>query len=165
MNDLQNAAESVSRLSRLLKGLPELGDALTRLGSLEQAEAEANARIAAANEKETAARERAIAIERDTDDAIEAAKRLADSTVAKATEDAKAIVAAARGQAAKVAADAQVELEAIAAKVKATNAKVDAAEKRLADITAKGDKEAELLLALEDRIAKAREAAKALIEG
>lgn len=168
MSELIQAATTIREIAVKLRGFELAAAALERVGSFEQAEAEAKA----AAEKAKADASEALA---DLDAArkeAEMARAEGDKAKAKAIEDADRIRAEAAESGAKLVSDAQAESERIIEQGRSKAAEhmrnvldqVEAAEKRLEEVTARGvERERALVIAenalaaTEAKLAKARE--------
>jgi hypothetical protein len=121
--------EAIQRISIALRGMNELAEVLTRAGSMEQAAAEAEARMQAAQRDEGLAVEARQQAEQDLkglEEAIMDKSMAADAearrVVSDAHEQAKTIVAAAEDAASRLTADAMAAAQAA---VDASNRAVD----------------------------------------
>lgn len=176
MSDLIQAATTIREIAVKLKGFELAAAALERVGSFEQAEAEAKAAA------EQAKADAALALS-DLDVArADAEKMRADGEAARAAAivDADRIRAEAAESGAKLVSDAQAEAERIIEQGRSKAAEhmrnvldqVEAAEKKLEEVTARGvERERALVIAenalaaTEAKLAKAREQIESLLKG
>jgi hypothetical protein len=154
MNKTLKAADEVRKLTRMFQALGEVVEVLDRVGSLEQAEIEASARIdrlnvSAAELMQRSNADRATAeaqlaeIKQAGSDAaahaqqvLDAAREDAAAIVAKAQSDAKAMI----GAAGEVVADADAARAEAEARVREADAKLDDIEARYAKAQAQVNK-------------------------
>ena len=150
MSEILKAAGEVRKLSTMFKALAEIGPALEMIGSLEQAEREAGARISAIKAQEAelhaavdCARQRLDDVESIAADVKAQAEASAKETRQQAHKDAAALVKLAEARVADVLGKATVEANEAERRAKhATNlveeaeARTAAAETKLADIKA-----------------------------
>jgi len=122
-NDLMQAAEAVKTHGRVLRAVIKLADEVEKLGSIDQAEAEAQQRLDATKQKVDAITDvlnNAKQQLADTDASITAAQAKAEGIVADAKVNAESIIATAndtaQGIVAKANADASSIGETIATK-------------------------------------------------
>ena len=150
MNSTLKAADEVKKLTTMFKALGEVVEVLDRVGSLEQAENEAQARIDKLNAE-------AGAIKAVVDGTAEEAERLVADAKAKAEEIVGEAQAAANGlveSARTQAGDVLVEVER--SRLDATTA-LESLRADAAEVTAARDAAAADLVELEGKIAKAQE--------
>lgn len=176
MSDLIQAAATIREIAVKLRGFGLAAAALERVGSFEQAEAEAKASA------EKAKADAAIALA-DLDAARGDAEKMradGEAAKAKAIEDADRIRAEAAESGAKLVAEARAESERIIEQGRSKAAEhmrnvldqVEAAEQKLEDLTARGvERERALVIAenslaaTEAKLAKAREQIESLLKG
>lgn len=176
MSDLIEAASAIRQIAVKLKGFELAAEALERVGSFEQAEAEAKAAA------EKAKAEAALALA-DLDAARKDAEKMrTDGEMAKALgiNDADRIRREAAEEGAKLVSDAQAEAERIIEQGRSKAAEhmrnvldqVEAAEKKLEEVTARGVERERALIAAENalaateaKLAKAREQIESLLKG
>jgi cell division septum initiation protein DivIVA len=151
MNNKQQAAHDLRRLSQMLKGVIAIGDDLEALGSIEQAVAEAQSRIIKLQGEESELKQRLVEMDTALQGAtlsVESQKRQADEraaeTAAKATREARAIIQEAAGQAANIVSlakqtgeDIDIALRDKRALLHQLNLDIGAAQSRLDEVNAK----------------------------
>lgn len=144
MNKTLKAADEVKKLHRMFQSLGEVVEVLDRIGSVEQAEQEARARVEVANrEADTikgtvdAAKAQAKAIKDASDKREAEAAQHIEILKAAADDEAKAIVAEAKGEADKLIEAARVQVEEAESKAQACAIDVEVKVKELAEIEKK----------------------------
>lgn len=175
MSDFLSAADILEREVNRLKGLADIYPRLREIGSLEQAAADAKRNLGELRQEEAVI----YAAIREAQHKLEAETAKKAAVLDNATRVAADLTEQARVQATEVAVKAQVGAKAVAAKAQADAKEVtDAAMKRKADIDALmqqnraavvklegeiADKQA-ALASVEDKLAKAKAAAKKMLE-
>ena len=144
MNKTLKAADEVKKLHRMFQSLGEVVEVLDRIGSVEQAEQEARARVEAANREADAikgtvddAKAKAKAIKDASDKLEQEAAQHIEILKAAAHDEATAIVAEAKGEADKLIEAARVQVEAAESRAQACAIDVEVKVKELAELDAK----------------------------
>ena len=144
MNKTLKAADEVKKLHRMFQSLGEVVEVLDRIGSVEQAEQEARARVEAANREADAikgmvddAKAKAKAIKDASDKLEQEASQHIEILKAAAHDEATAIVAEAKGEADKLIEAARVQVEAAESRAQACAIDVEVKTKELAELDAK----------------------------
>lgn len=168
--------EAIQKLAVNLRGMLEVADALTAVGSVEQAAYEADQRTRAAQRAEGVAVEAMQEAQQRLADTTESARKLAesaalqhDTVVADAHEQAKVIVASAEEQAEKMTTGAKTILAESRAQLaelaNATAARQAQATARLEDLQRQIAEAEAALDALNKQLAAARAAVASIIKG
>lgn len=147
MADLIQAAAEAQKLITMLQGVETIAQAMTQVGSLEQACNEVKTRHgvltaqAAEAQADLDAKKAAAQTAADASTALaETAKGTANAIVAAARVQAESIIAAATSQAAQITADANKHADAVDDLVAAADKQLDERKVQLAAITAEHDR-------------------------
>lgn len=147
MNKILKAADEVKKLHRMFKALGEVVDVLDAVGSLEQAEGEAKARIARINDEVSAAQEAIVEARSQAAVIVSAGEAKADELLAAAEqsarqllEEAEAKVVAANASADSIIATAQIGVENLTAKGADIKAQHDALSAEVAELENRAEK-------------------------
>lgn len=176
MSTLIDAAASVRKVAALFKDFTAAADALERVGSLEQAEAEAGKRVVVAQEQAQEAQEQLAVVREANSKALavaEAALRDAEQAGALEREKARLVAAEIIDEAKRKAEGLTTAAErGLEEKARASAAQLARAQEQLNGVraeqrTAQHDLAAaqQELAAVEQRLSEARAAARALLQG
>lgn len=149
MNKTLKAADEVKKLHRMFQSLGEVVEVLDRIGSVEQAEQEAIARVEAANRDAYSIKEAVVEANAEAARIVEKAKVFADQHIAEAMAHAGKITAAADAEADRVTTEAAKLLEVARMQVEKAESTVQAC---AIDVEVKTRELAEI----EEKIAKAQ---------
>jgi hypothetical protein len=172
----QDGIDALKRLAVQFRGILDLADALERINSVEQSEAEARARMDGLGKqiakKEGELNDALAAIEKARGEADEIAvqtQAMTQAINAKAETEAKKAIEAGNREAEKIIAEAKAEASRITSSANASadkaRAEAQAAKNEAADALARRDTSLASLKVAEDKLAAAKEQISRLLKG